>query len=180
MRVHIRHQFVGALREHVERLYMLDDEFNRETFERMGFVRKVLAQARHGETLERTLRLCPERALPAPFSSLVPREAFHIVEQVTYDFARHEGTWRTIPSVLAQQFTASGTLALEKQGGAVIFQMEGDVTCKLPLLGRRAERQAVATAELQHAQLADAVRERLMVFPLAQAVGIDRAPERRQ
>ena len=173
MRVHIRHEFAGALREHVERLYLLDEDFNRLAFERMGIVRVVLAHFRHGDALERTVRLCPQRALPAPFSSLVPRDAFHIREQVTYDVAAHRGTWRTIPSVLAQHFTAHGTLSIDKQAGAVVFHMEGEVTCTFPLLGRRAERQAVATAELQHAQLAQIVRERLLTFPVAQVAGVE-------
>jgi len=161
MRVEIRECFEGAQLRDVERLYMLDDEFNRTTFEQMGYGRRILENVRDGDRLDRCLRLCPRTSLPAPFASLIPDGAFQITERVQYDLAQHRGTWRTTPSVLAKQFDAHGTLWLEQRERSVLFHLEGEAKASIPLLGRRAERQAVATAETQHAALARAIRARL-------------------
>jgi len=161
MRVDIRHRFEGATLQQIEALYLLDDPFNRDTFERMGYARKVVTRTLEGDALTRVLHLCPHKPLPAPFSALVPNGVFHIIEQITYDFGAHRGTWRTTPSVLGTKFRAEGPIAIEEQDGAVTFRLEGDVSAQLSLLSRRAERQAVATAEQQHEALARAVRERL-------------------
>jgi len=161
MRVEIRHRFEGATLREVEELYLLDDEFNRATFERMGYTRKVVTHTLEGDAFERTLHLCPHKPLPAPFSALVPSGMFHIIEQIHYDFRTHTGTWRTTPSVLGKQFRAEGPLRIEESDGAIVFRLEGDVSASIPLLSRRAEKQAVATAESQHEALARAVREQL-------------------
>lgn len=160
MRIDICHEFCAA-REDVEALYLLDDEFNRVAFERMGFARSVLALSRVGSLLVRTLRLTPLRALPAPFASLVSGAGFHIVEQVTYDFTLHAGTFRTVPSVLSQHFSAQGVTAIDGYENAAVFRLSGEASCTLPLVAKRAEKQAVITAEQQHAFLADEVRARL-------------------
>lgn len=161
MRVDIRHRFEGATLQQVEALYLLDDEFNRETFDRMGYTRQVVSRTLEGDAFSRVLHLSPHRPLPAPFSTLVPSGVFHIVEQIEYDFGAHRGTFRTTPSVLAKQFQVEGPIAIEEHDGAVTFRLEGEVTAHLSLLSRRAERQAAATAEQQHEALARAVRERL-------------------
>ncbi|HMJ14966.1 MAG TPA: DUF2505 family protein [Polyangiaceae bacterium] len=161
MRIEIRQHFAGATLDDVERLYMLDETFNRETFAALGYERRVLVADRHAERLLRTLHLCPTRALPAPFSSLLRGGTFHIEEQVAYDFAAHRGTWTTAPSLLANQFQASGTFSFAGDHDGVTFHLEGSARSTLPLLARSAEKQGVRTAEQQHAGLAAAVRARI-------------------
>ena len=161
MRVEIRHEFQGATREQLERLYLLDDSFNQAAFAAMGFVREVLARSRVGELFVRTLRLSPMRALPAPFSGLLSGATFHIIEQVRYDFDAHVGSWRTTPNLLSQHFDASGRLVIDQLPEGAAFRLEGAATSTLPLFAKRAEKQAVSTAERQHEELATAVRMRL-------------------
>lgn len=161
MRIDLCHRFEGARLEDVESLYMLDDAFNREVFAGLGYERSVVSLEREGGRLRRALRLHARDAIPAPFSSLVPAKAFHIDEFTDYDFATRRGTWRTVPSVLEQKFRSAGTFALADEGGAVAFRLEGEATANLPLVGGRAERQAVTTARRNHEALAAAVRARL-------------------
>lgn len=161
MQVEIEQRFEGATVREVEQLYMLDDEFNRTTFELIGYGRKVISCTQQGDLLDRVLHLCPQSGLPPPFAQLVPSGVFHIVEELHYDFGRHRGTWRTSPSVLARQFTASGELALEQTPEGVIFRLHGEARAQLSLLSKRAERQAVTTAHAQHAALGRAIRARL-------------------
>jgi hypothetical protein len=161
MQVHIRHEFQGTTCEQVERLYLWDERFNREAFARMRHERVVLEQVRENRVLVRTLCIRPLRSVPAPFAVLLGPNTLQIEEHLEYDLARHEGTWRTTPSVLKQHFAATGTLSIQAVERSVVFEMRGDVTCSLPLLGKRAERHAVATAEEQHALLANEVRARL-------------------
>lgn len=161
MRFEIVHRFEGARLEDVEELYLLDDEFNREVFAALGYERGVHMRQRDGDRLRRVLRVVANDVLPAPFSSLVRASGFHFDEHTDYDFASHRGTWKTVPSVLADQFASSGTFSITAAADAVVFRMEGETTARLPLIGRRAEKQAVATAEKNHRAIADAVRARL-------------------
>lgn len=157
----LEHRFEDADIQEVERLYMLDDEFNRETFHELGFVRKVVETRFERGELLRILHLCPLAPLPRPFSSLVPSGVFYIEEQVRYQFARRRGTFVTRPSVLHDKFRAEGSIALVPVAGGVTFQLEGDAHASLSLLSGRAEKQAVRSAEQQHAALAGAIRARL-------------------
>lgn len=159
--IDIEHRFDEASLSRVERLYMLDDAFNAQTFRALGFERTVVTQTHSGDQLTRALRLCPLAALPKPFASLVPRGAFFIEEHVSYDFGQHRGSFVTRPSVLTQQFRAEGSVALAQEGAIVVFRLAGAAHASLSLLSRRAEKQSVQTAEEQHAALAEAVRARL-------------------
>jgi Protein of unknown function (DUF2505) len=161
MRIELHHRFEGAHADEVERLYLLDDEFNREVFARLGYDRHVVSSQREGERLRRLLRVHARDSLPAPFSSLVPASAFSFDEHTDYDFARREGTWRTVPNVLEKQFRSGGVFSITAEGDAVTFRLEGETTATIPLLGGRAERQAVATALRNHQAIADAVRAKL-------------------
>lgn len=167
-RIEIREPFVGARREEVERLYMLDDAFNEATFRSLGFAREVTAKTAQGDTLERVLTLTPLQALPGPFAALLPSGLLRITEHVAYDFAAHRGRWRTTPSALSSQFRAEGTLAIEDTGDGVVFILEGAADASIPLIGGRAEKHAVTTATLQHEALAQAIRRRLGERGLAQ------------
>jgi hypothetical protein len=161
MRIELCHRFEGARLDEIESLYLLDDAFNREVFERLGYDREVINVIRDGDLLRRTLRVHAKNAVPAPFSALVPSSAFHFDEHTEYDFARHEGTWRTVPSVLERQFNSGGTFAIVDEGRAVSFRLEGEAKAHLPLVGGRAEKQAVATALKNHEAIAEAARARL-------------------
>lgn len=161
MRIELHHRFEGARVDEIERLYLLDDAFNREVFARLGYEREVVSSAREGDRLRRLLRVHARDSLPAPFSSLVPASAFYFDEHTDYDFARRTGAWRTVPSVLEKQFRSGGTFAIADEVGAVAFRLEGETTATLPLIGGRAERQAVATALRNHQAIADAVRAEL-------------------
>ena len=162
MHLHIVHRFAHARRDDVERLYMLDDEFNRATFAAIGYDRQVVEQRQDGTRLVRVLRVVARGAVPAPFAAFAPG-GFAFEEGTDYDLARHAGTWRTVPSVLSERFRCEGTFAIEEAPGEVVFRLEGEVVASLPLVGGRAERYAAATAESQHARIAQAVRERLRV-----------------
>ncbi len=161
MRIELCHRFEGAHIDEVEALYLLDDEFNREVFARLGYDRQVASLAREGGTLRRTLRVHARGAIPAPFSALVPASAFHFDEHTDYDFATRRGVWRTVPSVFERQFRSGGTFAIVDEGPAIAFRLEGETTASIPLVGGRAERQAVATALRDHEAIAAAVRARL-------------------
>lgn len=165
MHVHIIHRFAGARRDDIERLYLLDDEFNRATFEQVGYERHVLERRSEGDRLLRRLHVVARGAVPAPFAALVPGGGFSFEETTDYDFARHAGTWRTVPGVLASQFHSAGTFAIESDAAATTFRLEGDTRVTIPLLGGRAERYAVGTAEDQHARIAAAVRQALGLPP---------------
>ncbi|RYE83681.1 MAG: DUF2505 family protein, partial [Myxococcales bacterium] len=165
MRVHIVHHFAGARIEDLERLYLLDDEFNRETFERVGYERRVLERRSEGDRLVRRLHVVAHGAVPAPFAALVPGGGFSFEETTDYDFARHAGTWRTVPGVLASQFHSAGTFAIASDATGASFRLEGETRVAIPLFGGRAERYAVSTAEDQHARIAGAVRQALGLPP---------------
>lgn len=163
MRIQIEHHFEGASLAEVERLYLFDNAFNRATFHALGYERRVTRLDQTDSVLTRELCLAPEKPLPPPFRALVPDGMFNIQEQLQYDLRAHEGSWRTVPSALATQFAAAGTLSLRAERGAVVFTMRGDVNARIPLLSRIAEKQALKTAEQQHAALAEAIRQKLGV-----------------
>lgn len=161
MRIDIQHRFEGAELAEVERLYLLDEAFNQEAFVRIGYTRRLLSRELRGTALKRSLSLAPTRPLPPPFGALAPGGLFQIGEHIAYDLRMHRGSWRTVPSVLASQFEAGGELRFEQVGGAVQFRLYGEVKARIPLLSGLAERQALKTAQSQHAALAQQVRDEL-------------------
>src|SRR5688500_107624 len=158
MFIEIRHRFEDAELADVERLYMLDEGFNERTFNELGYNRRVLVNERRGERLVRTLHLIPTRALPAPFSVLVRDGSFHITEHVEDDFAEHRGTWTTTPSVLSNQFNASGTSWFEHDSSGAALRVDGAALSTIRVRGRSGEKPAVRAAAQQASATARAVR----------------------
>jgi hypothetical protein len=168
--VDITQRFAGAALADVEQLYMRDEAFNERVFSDHGIRRRVVQNESRGDTLVRTLRLCPLHGLPAPFSALLRGGIFYVCEQVEYDRAAHRGSWCTHPSLLGHQFRASGAFWFEHDdGGGVTFRLEGHARASIPFLSRKAEKHAVHTAEQQHAALAEAVRVELGLAPSAES-----------
>src|SRR4051812_20834813 len=106
MRIDIQHRFQGAQLKRVEQLYLLDESFNSAAFERIGYSRRLQSLELDGDSLKRSLCLSPHRPLPPPFGSFAPGGLFQIGEHISYDLQSHRGSWRTVPSVLANQFEA--------------------------------------------------------------------------
>lgn len=161
MRIAIEHRFERATLSEVEQLYLFNEPFNDAAFVRVGYQRRLRQRERKDGVFTRELCLAPLRPLPPPFGAMVPGGLFQISEHIHFDLRTHRGTWRTVPSVLAAQFEAGGELSFEVEGSAVLFKLQGEVRARIPLLGKAAERQALKTAESQHAALAAAVREQL-------------------
>ena len=159
MRFDLSHRFDNVRLADVEALYMLDDEFNREVFAQLGFDRSVLRMDRDGDRLVRVLRVVSHGGVPAPFSTFA--KTFFFDETTEYDFARHRGTWKTVPSVLRERFRSEGTFCFLEERGGVIFRLAGETSANLPLVGRQAENHAISTAQRSHEALAKAVRSRL-------------------
>lgn len=164
MRIAIEHRFEGAALSEVEQLYLFDEPFNDAAFQRVGYERRLRHRERKDGVFTRELCLAPLRPLPPPFGAMIPGGLFQISEHIQFDLDAHRGTWRTVPSVLATQFEAGGELSFEADSRGVRFRLYGEVRARIPLLGGLAERQALKTAESQHAALAGAVRERLVAL----------------
>lgn len=115
----------------------------------MGYERVSFTREGEGDDLviRREQILTPRRELPGFMKKLV-QGALTYREKNVFRARDNRMEVETIPSVLADKIVSAGTYWLEPAGeGRVRRVYEGEVTCKIPLVGGKIEKQIVSEVE---------------------------------
>lgn len=120
--------------------------------------REVVSEVREGDVLRRTLRVEPERDLPAPLLRVTGGRSLSYREHLVLDLKTATGSWSVEPDLLSGRLTASGTLRISAKEGGCIRHLAGEVRVRIPGLGKLAERFIVAELERSYARSAAATR----------------------
>lgn len=145
--------------EEYEQLYF-DDAFNDAMCKAVKLERTLLKIERRGDVLERHTKVAPiGREIPAPVAKVIGASRIEYVEELTYDFAKHGGVWRTISSVLPDKVDTHGTLTMRAEGAGCARVSEGEVTVKVFGVGGIVEKVIIADVEKSYEDAARFTRD---------------------
>jgi hypothetical protein len=102
----------------------------------------------------RHVRVQPEREIPAPVAKLLGNRRLTYTEELEYEVGRWHGTWRIVPTVLADTIAIGGTLDFEAVPGGVKRILAGAIDVSLFGLGGLVEKVLVANVEKSYGDAA--------------------------
>jgi hypothetical protein len=120
-----------------------DETFSAALGEALGLGRTLVRLDRTPERIVRHIRCVPKRDPKDPAAQVLDDKA-SFVEELEYEVGRFRGQWRTIPSMMPDRVTTTGTIELEAVPGGTKRIVRGEVRVAIFAIGRIVERFIVA------------------------------------
>jgi hypothetical protein len=114
-----------------------------------------LERREEGPRVHRRIRVVPERAVPAPFRTLL-RDEVAFIEDSVFDRDSLTVQWRSTPSVWSDRLDVSGTTTFRaegEEGDDVERRLVGEVRVRAGGLGGMIERLLVADMKETHGRI---------------------------
>lgn len=167
MRYTISDDFDTSL-EHYWRVFW-DDAYNLELYKRLRVGREVLEVKQEGEgealVIRRKVKLSPQREVPALIAKFV-KGAITYTEQGVFTARTNTLEIVTIPGFMADQMTTRGTYRVQSLGPAKVRRTwDGEISCKVPLLGGKVEKHIVEEVTVSYRDTTDFTRTWLRDHP---------------
>ncbi len=148
-----------------------DDAYNEALFKRLKVGREQLELSREGEgqdlVIRRKLRLSPQREVPSLVAKFV-KGAITYTEQNVFTARNNTLDVVTIPGFMADQLTTRGVYRVQPLGpNKVRRTWEGEVNCKVPLLGGKVEKHIVEEVTQSYRDTTEFTRKWLADHPAA-------------
>jgi hypothetical protein len=155
-------------REHYWEVFF-DDAYNAGLYQRLRIGREVLELKREGEgdglVIRRKIKLSPQREVPALVAKFV-KGAITYTEQNVYTARASTIEVVTIPGFMADSLTTRGVYKVAALGpNKVRRTWDGDVICKIPLLGGKIEKGIVDEVTQSYRDTTDFTRKWLAEHP---------------
>jgi len=167
MRYTISDDFDTSL-EHYWQVFF-DDAYNAELYKRLKVGREVLEVKQEGEgeslIVRRKIKLSPQREVPALVAKFV-KGAITYTEQGVFTARTNTLEIVTIPGFMADQLTTRGTYKVQSIGpGKVRRTWDGEISCKIPLLGGKVEKHIVEEVTASYRDTTEFTRKWLADHP---------------
>ena len=146
-----------------------DDAYNAALYERLRVGREVLDIQREGEgealIIRRKIKLSPQREVPALVAKFV-KGAITYTEQGVFTARTNTLEVVTIPGFMADQLTTRGVYKVQSLGPTKVRRIwDGDVVCKIPLLGGKIEKGIIEEVTQSYRDTTDFTRKWLAEHP---------------
>jgi len=132
-----------------------DEAFNTKMRAAVRLECELLQLKREGSRITRSVRVEPQdREIPGPVAKVLGQTHFVYVEELEMDLATGEGTFRTIPSMLADKVITAGRLRFLDEGGNARRIVEGTVDVRIFGVGSVIEHFICSDVEKSYAEAA--------------------------
>jgi len=146
-----------------------DDAYNAELYKRLRIGREVLEVRKEGEgdglVVRRKVRLTPQREVPGILSKFVKGALMYTEDNV---FTARTNTLDvvTTPGFMADSLITRGTYRVQALSPTKVRRTwQGEVTCKIPLLGGKVERHIVDEVTAGYRDTTEFTRKWLLDHP---------------
>lgn len=146
-----------------------DEAYSTELFKRLRIGREVLEVKREGEgeglVIRRKVKLTPQREVPALVKSFVSG-AITYTEQNVYTARTSSMEVVTTPGFLADKLLTRGVYKVQALGPHKVRRVwDGEISCKIPLLGGKVEKHIVEEVTQSYRDTTDFTRKWLAEHP---------------
>lgn len=109
----------------------------------------------------RRQRFYMNRELPSAMVKVLKTERIGYELETRIDVARHRAEWTITPLVLPDRVHGAGVAVVTPTSDGCLRVIEGDLTIKVPLLGRKMEERLIAEVSTSYNTTAEVIREYL-------------------
>ncbi len=167
MRYTISDDFDTSLAHYWEVFF--DETYSAELFKHLKVGREVLEVSREGEgdslVIRRKIKLSPQREVPALVQKFV-KGAITYTEQNVYTARTSSMEVVTIPGFMADALTTRGTYRVQELGPDKVRRIwDGEISCKIPLLGGKVEKHIVEEVTTSYRDTTEFTRKWLAAHP---------------
>ncbi len=146
MKFNVRHTFKNISREEYEKIYF-NEPFNEALCAAVNLGRVLETLTEEAGVLKRSVRVAPQRDIPAPVAKVIGADRIEYVEHITYPMGSYRGTWDTVPGLLASKLISVGTFGFDESPEGVVRWIEGDINVKIFGIGSMIEKIMVSEVE---------------------------------
>lgn len=115
------------------------DAFNERLDAQSGVRRDVVATRNEGGIEVTELRCVSKKELPGFMAKALGSKSLEYMQTSRFDPKTNRLEWSVDPTVLSDRVTAKGTTVVTPQGDGCLRQIEGEITVRLPLVGKKIE-----------------------------------------
>jgi hypothetical protein len=108
---------------------------------------KLLSQDRDGHTVVQRVHYQFTGTLSAAVTRVIDPRNVTWVDETTYDLAARRATSRILPDHYADKLRCTATHTFTQRGDVTVRRVEGDLSVRVPLVGRVVERAIVSGLE---------------------------------
>lgn len=146
-----------------------DEAYGAELFKKLRVGREVLEVKREGEgdglVIRRKIKLSPQREVP-PLVQKFVKGAITYTEQNVYTARTSSMDVVTIPGFMADALQTRGVYRVQALGPGKCRRIwDGDINCKIPLLGGKVEKHIVEEVTQSYRDTTDFTRKWLAEHP---------------
>lgn len=105
---------------------------------------ELLSETEEGDVLTRRQQIVMKRDLPKPMLKVLGTDNIGYVLETRVNHAHSRSEWTITPLVLPDRVTGAGTAVVTATTGGCRRIIEGDLTVRVPLLGRKMEERLVS------------------------------------
>jgi hypothetical protein len=147
------HIFRGVSVENYEKLYF-DEPFNEALCVAVRLFRTLDSFEQRDDSIHRAVTVGPDREVPGPVAKVIGAKKLLYTEFVDYQRGHYQGTWKTIPTALADKVESHGDFQFIPQGDNVVRRVTGIIKVKLFGVGGLIEKFIVADVQKSYDQAA--------------------------
>lgn len=136
------------------------DEFRARLASRASIRQTVIEEREEGNILYRTVRTEPERELPSVVASLLGAAKLTYVQKMQFDREKSRMDWTVHLEVMSDKVDVKGATTVSPDGDDGSRRVvDGDITVRVPLVGKRIEKVVVAEFEKSMKRAAEVAME---------------------
>lgn len=154
MNFRAEHRFLGISLADYEKLYF-DETFNEALCKAVSLDRTLESMAEKDGTLERAVRVGPDREVPKPVAKIIGANRIEYTEYLEYTFGSYRGTWHTVSSIMSDKVDTRGTFGFQELPDGVLRWIEGEIKVRVFGVGRVVEKFIVADIERSYERAAE-------------------------
>jgi len=139
-------------------------EFDKRLEAQSGVRREVISESQDGEIGVRVLRCISKKELPGFMAKAMGSKNLEYTQTSRFDPKTNSLEWNVVPTVMADRVTAKGHTTVTPSGSGCDRHVQGEITVRLPLVGKRIEKklmEEIGSSYERAAEIANAlIRER--------------------
>ncbi len=135
--------------------------FHERMAQRSAVVRELIEERDESDASVSRWRVTAKREIPAAMAKMIGSKHIVYEQESRRDKASGVLHWTITPMVLADKFSGAGTTIVRATAGGCERVIEGELTVKVPLLGKKMEGKLVENVQESYAKAAEIALELL-------------------
>ena len=136
-----------------------DSDYSARIEKETGVQREVLWMREEGPIKIYRVKFTPEGDLPAPIAKVTGTKKLVYEQENRLNTETHSMEWQVFPTVATDKVTAKGVMNMREHPNGVERTVTGDVTVRVPLIGKRIEKLILNSVVTSYEHAADITRK---------------------